>query len=222
MSKLIQITRSGSTVNFPTVNVVTTDLVVWQNLDPQQTHWPSLSLNQLGAAPSPNSNDTPLAAPPGVVPSPNPKNYAFQVSYTCTLHSSEKGLINVFKPFQAGTPVTVAGKTTLNFVVPLPPATATQGQPIPDQLLAAGGMSPYIINSLEYQVAGQQPAFGTLVPATGAATFLGLTLTPDNVNNGGLTLSGTPNVSGKIAFVFDVTDAMGLNIQQSQFTMVVS
>lgn len=234
MSKLIHITRNGNTVSFETVNVVTTDLVVWQNDDPQTAHWPSLSLNQLGAAPSPNSNDTPLAAggpappaPPVIQPPAPPPNVAFVVYTTCALHPTpakpttpiapiELGIINVFNPFAAGIP---GSKTP--FTLP----AATTGLAITAQTVAAGGMSPYKINSLEYQITGQQPAFATPVPnppgPPGAFTFLGLTLTP-TANNAGLSLNGIPSKPGTYNFTFDVTDGMGLNIQQSQFSMVVT
>jgi hypothetical protein len=213
MATLINITRSGNTVTFDPVSVVPSELVVWVNQDPKQAHWPSLSPNQIGPAPSKNSSAVPLTNPGGTPPA-SPPNLAFQVKYTCTLlgHQNEAGIINVFNQFQAGIPA-AGGKVT--FALP----AATTGLQIKPQVVAAGGMSPYTINSQQYQVTD---ATGNIVSGPGSGPGPGLTLTPDPKNNGGISISGMPSVSGTYTFTFDATDGMGINVQQSQFTMAVS
>ena len=49
MPTIININRNGSAVTYETVSVITAELVVWKNNDPQDAHWPSLSPNTLGA-----------------------------------------------------------------------------------------------------------------------------------------------------------------------------
>jgi len=50
----------------------------------------------------------------------------------------------------------------------------------------------------------------------------GLQLNPDQTNNGGITVSGTPTVSGTYNFTFTVDDDMGRNLQQVQYSMKVA
>lgn len=202
MATPIQINRNGSVVTFETVSVITADLVFWINNDPRASHWPSLSPNQIGPAPSPNSSPTALVNPGGTPPA-DPPNLAFQVVYTDRNDATLKGVINVFQPFQ------VAAKTAL-------PA-ATKNTPIPPQPVATGGISPYTFASQIHQVTDASGSVTSSGPGPGP----GLTLTA-STNNAGITVGGTPTLSGTYTFTFDVTDGMGLNIQQTQFTMVVS
>jgi len=210
MATTINITRKGGVVTFETVSIPTFELVIWANQDPQAAHWPELlplpilqilSLNQIGPYPSPNSSAVALTNP-GTPPT-NPPNLAFQLTYTCKIHPNERGVINVFNPFQA------AGTTTLPSV--------TKGTTI-NQPVATGGMSPYNITEQAYQVTTPQ---GTVIQSGSGSSGPGLALTP-SPSNAGINVTGAPSVSGTYTFAFNATDGMGLNVQQSQFTMVVT
>jgi hypothetical protein len=47
-------------------------------------------------------------------------------------------------------------------------------------------------------------------------------LTPDQFHNQGITVSGTPTLSGTYTFTFAVTDGMQANLQQVQYSMTVA
>jgi hypothetical protein len=79
--KRITITRdSNDIVHFETVTVDDTENVFFINLDPLSEHWPEISANPLGAAPSaPSSQCFP------------------QHTYGCRIagHEAEEGIINM-------------------------------------------------------------------------------------------------------------------------------
>jgi len=112
------------------------------------------------------------------------------------------GTILVYNEFQAG-------QTTL--------ASAKIGIPIASQAVITGGKSNYSVTGQQYQVTNSQ---GQVISSgVGAGPGLMLTASADNT---GISVSGTPTVAGTYTFTLNATDAMGLNVQQNQFTMVVS
>ncbi|HEY0101667.1 MAG TPA: hypothetical protein VGB76_22270 [Pyrinomonadaceae bacterium] len=204
--KQINIKRDNTgKVTFDTVSVDTTENVFFTNLDPQAEHWPAFAnqqpftTNKLGAAPSPNSSQCPVPPPSDLTP---PNN---QVTYGCQIagHQNEKGTINVFAPLAA------ADNTTL--------ASATKGKPIAAQPVVVGGMSPYAISGQQFQVTDKN---GNVLKS-GAGIGPGLTLNP-SPNSDGISVTGTPTMSGTYNFTFTVNDAMGRNLQQTQYVMVVT
>lgn len=195
--KQINITRDSSgNVTFETVSIDTTENVFFTNLDPQEAHWPTLTTNQLGACPSPNSSQCPISAPASLNPPGN------QVTYGCKLHANEKGIINVFAPLAAAT--TDLGK-------------ATKGQKIKAQQVVEGGMPPYNYDGQQFQVT----AGGKVISSGSGSIGPGLTLgtLPDT---DGLWVGGTPTLSGTYQFTFNVNDAMGKNLQQVQYSLEVT
>jgi hypothetical protein len=200
MAKQIKITRGGSTVTFETVSITPSELIFWTNEDTQAPHWPSLTTNQLGAAPSPNSSATPVTVSPNPIVSP-----PLVITYSCKIggHGSEQGIVNVFNEFQA------ASSTALQSVKR---GTSTV------QTVATGGKSPYSIDGQQFEVTNAQ---GQVI-ASGSGPGPGLTLGPIPTANSGIQVSGAPQVVGTYTFTFNATDAMGLNVQQSQFTLVVT
>lgn len=197
----INIRRDGAgNVTFDTVSIDTTENVFFTNLDPKEAHFPSIASNQVGAFPSANSSQCIVA------PSP-PDNQVsltytrYQVQYTCNLHKGEQGIINVFSPLASAT-------TAL--------ADATKGQPISEQQVVSGGMSPYAISGQQYQVTDSN---GNVSTKSGIVPGLQLNASTDS---DGITVSGTPTASGTYIFTFVVNDAMGGNLQQVQYTMKVA
>jgi hypothetical protein len=194
--KQINITRDGTgKVKFEEVLVYTTENVFFTNLDPKSAHWPTLASNQLGPAPSPNSNQC-------VVPVPLPPGYT--VVYGCKIegHGSEQGQILVFSEL-------TAVNTTLK--------PATKGRPIAQQQVVAGGASPYQISFERFQV---KDAGGNVVQS-GAGVGPGLKLIA-MFDHTGISVAGTPTVSGTYYFTFMVNDRIGGNLQQVQYSMVVA
>ena len=79
--KQITITRNSSgNVQFQTVTVDDTETVFFLNLDSQSEHWPTISANPVGAAPSAPSSQC--------FPEPT---YACQIAG----HAGEQGVINI-------------------------------------------------------------------------------------------------------------------------------
>jgi hypothetical protein len=190
--KQIRITRdTNGNVRFDTVSVDTTETVFFTNLDPQAAHWPDLSTNRLGPAPSANSSQCVLP-----VPAPNP------FTYKCRLHAGEQGTINVFEPLASAT-------TALH--------DATVGQPIAEQQVVSGGKAPYAISGQAFQVTDGN---GTIIQS-GAGIGPGLSLNA-RTSDLGITVTGTPTVPGTYTFTFTVNDAMGRNLQQTQYSMTVN
>jgi hypothetical protein len=79
--KRITITRNGNgDVEFETVTVDDTETVFFLNLDSESEHWPDISANPVGAAPSPPSSQCFPKSP-----------------YGCRIvgHEGEQGIINI-------------------------------------------------------------------------------------------------------------------------------
>lgn len=203
--KQIHITRDSSgKVTFEEVSIDVTENVFFTNLDPKEAHWPTLSTNQLGPAPSPNSSQC-------TVPQ---QDAPYQVKYGCKVdgHQNEQGIINVFAQ--------LAATSNEDQDPPPPPITlspATKGQPITRQQVVEGGMSRYTITGQLFQVTDNQ---GNVIQS-GSGIGPGLQLNPDQTGNTGIWVTGTPTVSGTYNFTFTVDDAMGGNLQQAQYSMKV-
>jgi hypothetical protein len=198
--KQINIKRDGTgKVTFDTVSIDTTENVFFTNLDTQAEHWPTLATNKLGAAPSPNSSQCTVSPPADL----NPPNN--QVTYRCQIngHGNEQGIINVFAPLAE------AEETTLT--------PATKGKAIAAQQVVTGGMSPYAISGQQFQVTDKN---GNVIKS-GAGIGPGLKLNA-STNSNGISVTGTPTMSGTYNFTFTVNDAMGRNLQQTQYVMVVA
>ena len=205
--KQIQITRdSNGNVTFEPVAIDVTENVFFTNLDPQEAHWPYLDPkatspdfcdNELGPAPSPNSSQCNVPPPADLIP---PKNVK---TYTCKFHQTEHGTVSVFAQLAAKN-------------VALAPAS--KGQQIQEQQVVTGGQSPYAISGAQFQVTDNN----NNVIDSGSGIGPGLQLNPDQKNSGGITVSGTPTLSGTYNFTFIVDDAMGKNLQQAQYSMKVS
>ena len=119
-------------------------------------------------------------------------------TYTCNLHGGETGTINVLAQL-------AAVNTSLK---------ATRGQEIsPPVQVVTGGRSTYKISGQAYQIGNGNPVQGSIGP--------GLQLNP-STDSSGITVSGKPMVVGTYNFTFTVNDADGRNLQQVQYTMVVS
>lgn len=166
--KRIRITRTaGGLVEFETIAVNDTENVFFLNLDPQDTHWPTIASNQLGPAPSaPSSQCFP------------------QPTYGCQIagHENEQGIINIF-------PLLAAPRE--------PPVTlqdAIRDQPIAAQSVVAGGMSPYSVSGEIFEIID---AAGTVIQSgSGIGPGLHLTATTNNQGvlvSGTPTVSGTYN-----------------------------
>ena len=205
----IRITRDpNGNVTFRTVSIDVTENVFFTNLDPQQAHWPTLATNQVGPAPSANSSQCPV--PPPQVTNPNPppatinQKPSYTVTYKCQIpgHQNEQGVINVFAVLAAGT-------TTL--------AAATKGTPITKQQVVVGGQSPYTVSNAQFQIKDSNN--NVIQSGAGIGPGLQLNATPDNT---GVWVTGTPTVSGTYNFTFMVTDHMGGNLQQVQYSMKVA
>jgi hypothetical protein len=208
--KQINIARdSNGKVTFAPVSIDLSENVFFTNLDPDAAHWPyvdktafpDLCDNELGPAPSPNSSQC-TVKPPAVLTPPNNK-----VLYGCHIkgHENEQGIISVFAQLAA------PANTTL--------APASKGQKIQTpQQVVTGGQSPYLISSAQFQVVD----INNKVIASGSGIGPGLQLSPDQTNSGGITVTGTPTLSGTYQFTFSVDDAMKRNLQQVQYSMKVS
>jgi hypothetical protein len=195
----IHITRDArGTVTFETVSIDATENVFFTNMDPKSAHWPTLLSNQLGASPSPNSSQTPVTSPDST-PAP------YQVTYGCKIagHSSEKGIINVLPP------LTPSGTGML--------AAATAGKPIAEQQVVAGGVAPYMLTGQFFDVVDAN----NNVMQSGAGIGPGLQLNA-STSDKGITVTGTPSVVGTYKFTFTVNDAIGRNLQQTQYSMLVN
>jgi hypothetical protein len=200
--KQIFIKRDNSgKVTFQTVTVDPTENVFFTNMDTTEAHWPTLSDNQVGAAPSPNSSQCPIPVPIDDTKSPPvPKTPPYSVTYKCQIkgHENEQGVINV---------VAVLSATNVT-------NTATQGQQLNYQVVT-GGTAPYTITD---QVSQFTDANGKAGPVTTGGIGPGLQLTPTNT---GVFVTGTPK-AGTYNFTFTVNDANGRNLQQVQYSLTVT
>lgn len=193
--KQILITRNGSVVTFPTVNIDSTETVFFTNEDTQEAHWPTLISNQLGPAPSPNSSQW---APQGSTP-------PFVVNYGCKIpgHQSEAGVINVFPALSPPDSTT------------LPPATVNVAVQVE---VVTGGASPYQISGQLFQVVDSS---GNIIQQGANSVGPGLNLTP-STDNSGIMLTGAPTLVGTYQFTFAVSDDTDGNLQGVQYSMSVS
>jgi hypothetical protein len=193
--KLIHIVRSNNIVMFEPVSIDNTETVYFTNEDPVEAHWPTLTTNQLGPYPSPNSSQCTLPT------TPDPP---FTYPYGCRIagHENEKGIINVFVVLGAGT-------TTL--------PQATVGLPISHTQVVVGGMSPYQISGELFQITDSngniiQQGSGNIGPGIGLIA---------STNNSGIVMTGNPTQVGTYNFTFTVDDGAGRNLQQVQYSMIV-
>jgi hypothetical protein len=123
-----------------------------------------------------------------------------EVEYHCQIAGhDEKGTIKIVDDL-------AAVNTTLT--------QASSGQPIM-QKVVKGGRSPYIITDENFEVAG--PDGGVIKSGSGIGPELQLT-----TDDTGVFVEGTPTLSGTYTFRFTVDDGMGANLQQIQYTMVVT
>lgn len=217
--KQIQIIRDANgNVTFDAVSIDPTENVFFTNLDPLEAHWPYLDPkapapdfcdNQLGAAPSPNSSQCNVPPPQVKNPKPPPDliNQAapYVVKYGCKFHANESGIVSVLPQLAAAT-------------TSLPAAAVNKPLPTPVQVVS-GGKSPYKISGQLFQITDDQ---GNVTKSGSGNIGPGLQLNPDQATNKGITVSGTPTVSGNYAFTFIVDDGMGQNLQQVQYSMKVS
>jgi hypothetical protein len=188
-------------VTFDSISVDTTETVFFTNLDDQSKHWPTLAANRVGPFKSPNSSECPVNLPAG-------STLPFRFTYGCQIegHEGEQGVIMVFSPLAVGADVK-AGK--------LP--AATTGKPLAKpQQVVKGGKPPYTINRQVFQVTDGN---GIVTPGAGGLQLNNNAATPNDAT--GITVSGTPTLSGTYTFALDVNDSMGKNLQQ-QYTMVAT
>lgn len=218
--KTILIKRDATgNVTFDTVSIDNSENVIFTNKDTQSEHWPTLATNKLGKAPSANSSQCPVpppqvpATPPTSPPSTVPQNPPYSVSYGCQIagHQNEKGIINVFAQ--------LAAVSDPKQKPPPPPIilTATKGTPMAAQQVVSGGMPPYSITGLivnNNNVPGSSTGPGQSLPLAP-----GVQLSQDK---NGISVSGTPTQSGTYNFTFTVNDSMGRNLQQVQYSLIVS
>jgi hypothetical protein len=217
--KQIHIKREpNGNVTFETVSVDVTENVFFTNQDSKAEHWPTLTTNKLGAAPSANSSQCPVPVPQVTNPNPPPPTVGqtppYPVSYGCQIkgHQNEKGTINVFGQLAA---VSDPKQTPPPPPIILKPAT--KGTPMPAQQVVNGGMPPYSVTGVivnNNNVPGSSTKPGEQVPIAP-----GLQLTQDA---NGISVVGTPTQSGTYNFTFVVNDSMGRNLQQVQYQITVS
>jgi len=191
--KQIQITRTNNTVNFQTVSIDVTELVFFTNLDAQEAHFPTLTTNQLGPAPSPNSSQC-------AVPQPDPLPGTY--TYKCQIpgHENEQGIVNVNK-------VLAAENTRFG---------ATLKIDVYKQVVV-GGFSPYQIGGELFQVVDSS---GNIIQQGSGSIGPGLSLLP-RTDNTGIYVVGSPTMIGTYNFTFTVNDSAQHNLQQVQYSMVV-
>jgi hypothetical protein len=115
------------------------------------------------------------------------------------------GVINVFPPLASA----IANATL---------APATKGTPITEQQVVKGGKPPYTVNLQLFQVTDSS---GNVLQS-GSGVGPGLKLNnPPAGGKPGITVSGTPTMSGTYAFALNVDDSMERNLMQ-QYKMVVT
>ncbi len=166
--KQIHITRSNNVVTFETVSVDNTETVFFTNDDSQAAHWPTITSNQLGPAPSPNSSQCSVPTDAG------PYQYGCKIAG----HENESGTINVFLQLAAGT-------TTL-------PQVTVNSSITPVQVVV-GGLPPYQISGQIFQVVDSR---GNIIQQGSNSIGPGMSLTPGDSGiwaNGTPTVVGTYN-----------------------------
>jgi len=140
-----------------------------------------------------------LPHPLGPAPSPPSIQAVPHSPYTCLFHPEEEGTIEI---------VSTLNPENADL------APATTGQPIDQQQVVSGGKSPYQISAADFEVRSSSGA----VIQSGSGIGPGLQLITDDT---GVSVRGTPTVSGTYKFTFDVDDAIGQNLQQVECRMVV-
>jgi len=141
-----------------------------------------------------------LPHPLGKAPSPPSIGAVPHSPYTCLIHPGEQGTIEI---------VPIMNQENADL------AAATAGQPIDQQQVVSGGKFPYQISAVNFEV--ESP--GGAVIQSGAGIGPGLQLITDET---GVSVRGTPTVSGTYKFIFDVDDAIHQNLQQLEYQMVVA
>jgi len=191
--KQIQITRTYNTVNFQTVSIDVTEFVFFTNLDPQEAHFPTLTTNQLGPAPSPNSSQCAV---------PQPSSLPGTYTYKCQIpgHENEYGIVNVNAVMAA---VNTQFGATLNAVI--------------NKQVVAGGFAPYQISGELFQVVDSS---GNIIQQGNGSIGPGLSLSP-TTNSTGIYAIGSPTVVGTYKFTFTVNDFAQHNLQQVQYSIAV-
>jgi hypothetical protein len=201
--KQIFIRRTGNSVTFDTVNIDISQNVFFTNLDPDAPHWPAIDPtaadpdfcdDELLSAPSDNSSQCNV---------PEPAQGTTKVTYGCRIkgHSDERGVINVFPLLAA------VSNTALK---------AIKGQAT-KQPVVVGGMPAYKITGLI--VNGADVPGSSTAPNEKLPIGPGIELVQDAK---GISVSGTPTEVNTYDFTFTVDDSMGLNLQQTQFSLTVS
>jgi hypothetical protein len=138
----------------------------------------------------------------GKAPSPPSSQCHPTLNYHCNIHPSEIGIIRIFPPLAEDV-------TKLNNTI--------KGQPIAQQRVVKGGKSPYQISNEVFQILD---GAGNVIQ-TGFGIGPGVQLVP-TPNDQGIFVQGTPTVSGTYQFSFEVDDGMGKNLQQVQYSMLVT
>lgn len=201
--KQIFIRRTGDSVTFDEVNIDISQNVFFTNLDPDASHWPAIDPNganpdfcddELLSAPSDNSSQCNV---------PEPAQGTTKVTYGCRIkgHSNEHGIINVFPLLAA------VSNTALK---------ATRGQAT-NQRVVTGGMPTYKITQLI--VNGADVPGSSTGPNEKLPIGPGIELVQDA---NGISVVGTPTEVKTYSFTFTVDDSMGLNLQQTQYSLTVS
>ena len=224
----INIKRINGAVTFDTVSIDNSSNVWFINLDPDAAHWPTLASNQVGPYQSPNqpakSSQCPVPAPQ--VPNPDHKEgddnpptvdapLPYQVTYKCQIegHEAEEGTIKVFAVLDSVTPDEDQDPPPPPIILP----AATKGQQIAEPTkVVAGGSPPYAISGQLFEVRDDKG--NVIQPASDNGWGLEL-----DAGSDGISVGGTPQLSGIYNFTFTVHDAMTMTgiLQQVQYSMKV-
>jgi hypothetical protein len=124
-------------------------------------------------------------------------------SYRCRIEGhDEEGSINQVEPL-----------TAVNTKLP----DAINGQQIAHQKVVTGGKSPYQISGQLFEI--NDSTTGALI-LSGSGIGPGLQLIP-TIDDRGISVEGTPTLSGTYHFTFTVDDKIEGNLQQAQYSMKV-
>jgi len=188
--KQILITRTNNVVTFTTVSVDPTEMVFFTNQDTQAAHWPTLTTNQLGPAPSPNSSQCYV---------PQPSTLPGTYTYGCQIpgHQNEQGMVNV-NQILAASNVQFAG--TVGVAV--------------NESVVVGGFSQYQISGELFQVVDSG---GNIIRQGSGSIGPGLSLSA-TANNNGIYVVGSATMAGTYNFTFTVNDSAQHNLQQVQYS----
>jgi hypothetical protein len=150
----------------------------------------------------PTLNGTPMTRTQvGKAPSQNsdtwPPTGAGTVNYQCSLHPGESGVIVVYAPLAS---------------VKLPLPAGVNGTAYRSPLIS-GGVGPFTFSVAPPFTPGDGSTYG--VPP-------GLSITATTGPQATVQLSGTPSAAGKYTFALSVTDSVGNNFQQKNYTITIS